>query len=215
VTDDLSPDDEPSDPSFEDEPSAALAALSLKAESRTGWERHGIEQSESVAAHSWGVAVLAVLLADEWAAVTGESLDRQRALELAVVHDLGEAIVGDVPATADQATKRAAATREEAAMAAFGTAFGVELADRYREFETGDSPEARFVRELDKLDLLLQAVRYETQGSALDEFFQTAESHLDTPFARDWYERLLARHQSVDEATSEASGERRSGDDGD
>lgn len=198
-----------SDPeSFETTLDALVAALALKTESRTGWERHGLADPESVAAHSWGVTLLVVLTADEWTATTGESVDVARAMRLAIVHDLGEAVAGDVPATADRATRRAAADREKAALAAFGEAFGQDLAAHYRELERGETPEARFIRELDKLEMLIQAVAYERaadQPLDLGEFFETAEAHLDSAFAEAWFDRVRAAHR---EAAGGAEGNR-------
>ncbi len=173
---------------FETRVDALLGAVALKAESRTGWEQHDIDDPESVAAHSWGVALLAVVLADEW----DRSLDRQRALELAVVHDLGEAVAGDVPATAPESARRAAAERERATLAGFGEAFGVDLLARYDELQRNETPEARFVHELDKLEMLVQAVSYERaeETRTLTAFFETADASLDSEPARALFDRL-------------------------
>ena len=56
---------------------------------RAGWLRVGIENPESVAAHSWGLALLCLRLAPK-------ELDLQRVLSIALVHDLPEVIAGDI-----------------------------------------------------------------------------------------------------------------------
>lgn len=89
---DLSDDDGvPADPL-----DALVTALALKDERRTGWQLRGVTDPEPVAAHSWGVSLLALLF-------TPSDVDRDRVLRMAVVHDLGEAVVGDVPTRADPA----------------------------------------------------------------------------------------------------------------
>ena len=65
------------------------AALALKALPRAGWVRAGVRHPESVAAHSWGVAWLVLVLCPP-------ALDRGRALAIAVAHDLPEVTVGDI-----------------------------------------------------------------------------------------------------------------------
>src|SRR4051794_19563715 len=64
-------------------------ALGLKSLTRAGWQRVGVPNPESVAAHSWGVA-MAVLLR------CPPELDRERVLIMAILHDLAEVRVGDI-----------------------------------------------------------------------------------------------------------------------
>src|ERR671917_726404 len=71
----------------------------LKRLDRTGWVLRGLAPgAESVAAHSYGVAFAAMLLADEVRA-RGVGLDVERVLRLALLHDLAEARTGDMPRT--------------------------------------------------------------------------------------------------------------------
>ena len=74
-----------------------LKALKLKEISRAGWINSGLKNVESVAAHSWGVSYLALILMPE-------ELDKERILSMAIFHDLGEAIIGDIT-PADNITK--------------------------------------------------------------------------------------------------------------
>ena len=60
----------------------------LKDTPRTGWIRRMVENPESVAAHSWGLCLLTLILCPD-------DLDRLKCLEFAVVHDLAEEITGD------------------------------------------------------------------------------------------------------------------------
>src|SRR5882762_2520621 len=74
----------------------------LKNLDRTGWTLRGLPpRTESVASHSFGVSVTAMLLADELAA-RGTAIDVARMLRMALLHDWSETRVGDMPRTATQ-----------------------------------------------------------------------------------------------------------------
>ena len=159
-------------------PSAALRALLLEALQlkelpRAGWVRAGVPAPESVAAHSWGVAWLALVLCPP-------GLDRGRVLAMAVLHDLAEVRAGDLtPADGVSAAEksRREATALRALLAPLGNA--AELWALWQESEARHSPEARFVRACDKLDLALQARRYGAlHGLDLVEFVDSALGEL-------------------------------------
>src|SRR5205085_11988220 len=80
--------------------SVLLELQRLKRLDRAGWVLRGLPAgAESVAAHSYGVALAAMLLADECAA-RGVDLDAERVLRLALLHDLQETRTGGMPRTA-------------------------------------------------------------------------------------------------------------------
>ncbi|ELY59953.1 HD domain-containing protein, partial [Natronococcus jeotgali] len=66
-----------------DELGSLLEWFDLKDELRTGWELRNINSPESVAAHTWGAAALCLLYAER------EEVDRQKAVTMALIHDLG------------------------------------------------------------------------------------------------------------------------------
>jgi len=142
---------------------ALIEALGLKDVVRAGWVRAGVEQPESVAAHSWGMAMLATQLCPK-------HLNLQRVLELCILHDVAEVIVGDitphdnVPA-AEKHRLEIEAIRE----------MGICAEEMFSEYEKQETEESRFVRYLDKLDMALQAEIYEGQGLDLSEFKKAAE----------------------------------------
>ena len=155
-----------------------LETLALKDLPRAGWVRVGIHEPESVAAHSWGVAWLVLVLCPP-------ALNLQRALALAVVHDLAEVKTGDI-IPADDVPARQKRAQEAEALRVLTAALPaaariVALGDEYAEAET---PESRFVKACDKLDMALQAARYASAGTCLDEFVETALRTLDEPLLR-------------------------------
>ncbi len=149
----------------------------LKGLERTGWMLRGIAQgAESVAAHSYGVAVAAMLLADELQS-RGVEVKMERVLRVALLHDWAEARVGDLPRTASEYF--GAEARRRAERAAFDDIVGgmeERVAARYRElheeYEERLSLEARLVKAADVIDLLVQTLAFERAGvRGLDEFW--------------------------------------------
>jgi putative hydrolase of HD superfamily len=154
----------------------------LKRLDRTGWVLRGLAPgAESVGAHTYGVALTAMLLADEVQA-RGGALDVERVLRLALVHDWAEARVGDLPRTAS--AYFGAAARQKAERAAFDdmvAGLGADLSREYsawhEEYETRATVEARLVKAADVIDLLAQAFVFERAGAReLGEFWAGAEA---------------------------------------
>jgi len=114
----MNADDEsdPNDDSSDAGPAldALLDAYALKDERRTGWQLRGVDAPESVAAHTWGVAYLVLALGDQFREGL-PGLDLDRALRLAVVHDVAEAETGDAATRADSTADSVDAAAKEAA----------------------------------------------------------------------------------------------------
>ena len=68
----------------------------LKSEVRTGWSIEGVPHPESVADHTWGMTLLLLHAFDRTAEHGEEGIDRERTLRIAIVHDLQEAVTGDL-----------------------------------------------------------------------------------------------------------------------
>ncbi|HJN77001.1 MAG TPA: HD domain-containing protein [Myxococcota bacterium] len=149
-----------------------LEALSLKTLPRAGWERAGVSKPESVAAHSWGVAWLVLVLCPE-------ELDLETALAIAVVHDLAEVRVGDItPHDGIDPREKTRLEREAFADMVDPLPRAERLLALFEAY--GDSPEGRFVQVCDKLDMALQAAWYEADDHTLDlsEFVDSALAKL-------------------------------------
>ena len=160
----------------------------LKRVPRQGWLDRGVPalETESVADHSLGVALLAWMAALD-AEAAGAALNPARVLALALVHDLPEAEIGDwTPYTAAameahentgsradflnewqaRSPERTAAKRaaERAVIdrlsSELGPVAGATLAGLWEELVDGQSPEARFVKQIDRLETFLQSRAY-------------------------------------------------------
>jgi putative hydrolase of HD superfamily len=147
--------------------------LALKKIPRAGWLRVGIDDPESVAAHSWGVCWLVLALCPE-------DIDQGHALRLAVIHDAPEVRVGDITPY-DGVSRKEKAIRETAAASDMFRSRPdlIALLDEYQAQET---PEARFVHQLDRLDMAFQALRYgRDTGVDTTEFLQSARRAIQPP----------------------------------
>ncbi|HET7232827.1 MAG TPA: HD domain-containing protein, partial [Longimicrobium sp.] len=125
----------------------------LKETPRAGWALRGIASPESVAEHSHRVALLALVLAPR----AEPALDVARCVALALVHDLAEALVGDITPYDGVSASEKHRREEEAMRHLAGLAGDESLLALWREYDAAQSPEARFVKELDKLETVLQA----------------------------------------------------------
>lgn len=143
----------------------AREAFALKALDREGWKRIGVPRPESVAAHSWGVALLALLRCPP-------DLDREKLLAMAILHDLAEVRVGDLTPH-DGVTKEEKHRRERAAMDDL-LAHRPDLRAIWDEAEAGVTPEARLLKELDRADMGVQALLYGEAGFDVSEFLRSA-----------------------------------------
>lgn len=185
----------------------------LKNVPRAGWPLRGLPAaSESVAAHSYGVAVTALLLGDKIQAV-GVVINTELLLRLALLHDCAEVRTGDLPRTASQYFGAEARRKaEQAAFADIVAPLGTDLAQRYialhADYEERNSLEARLVKAADVLDLLVQVLAFERAGvRGLDEFWESAaqiEFHL-TGAAQTLVEELFtALHEARSEVLARA-----------
>ncbi len=151
----------------------------LKRLDRTGWTLRGLPNgTESVAAHSFGVCVAAMLLADELLA-RGVSVDVEKVLRMALLHDWAEVRVGDMPRIAT--AYFGAEARKQAETRAFTDVVSGLKRDLYTalydDYEQRESFEARLVKAADILDLLVQVLALERAGArGLDEFWEVAEN---------------------------------------
>ena len=187
----------------------AYAALALKDEPRSGWAQHGVSNPESVAAHAWGTAYLCLLFAE------AAGVDRNKAVAIAVLHDLAEATTGDVAARLDpadrQVSERRKAQLEHEAIHALLPEAQADLRGLWLEYEERSSPEAIFVRDMNLIDMCLQGLLYESDERYdpsvlipsrgghrhLDEFFSGAEARLSGELARQLFGTVHAWYLSV------------------
>lgn len=131
-------------------------AEKLKCETRHSWLSSG--RQESVAEHSWRMSLMVVLFAP----YLSQKVNLEKCLKMALLHDLAEAEVGDIPTFETQTTeakeKKFLAEKEamEKICSLLELHLGEEFNTLWKEFEEKESYESKFVNALDKLEVFLQ-----------------------------------------------------------
>ncbi len=173
--------------------------LTLKLLPRTGWLQRGVTDVESIAEHTFSVASLAMLVGDLL-----PDIDRGRLLAIALLHDLAEALIGDLPASARRLFGVAAkqeAERRGLQELLHGLPQAAEYMELWTEYAEGASREARLVKALDRLEMLSQALAYERAGHrAMAEFWHDIDlnesCHREFPLVQKLVTELI-RERSV------------------
>jgi putative hydrolase of HD superfamily len=132
------------------------SAEKLKTVTRSGWTSVG--EPESVAEHTWRLCLMAMLLYGQ-----SNDVDFARLLKMCLIHDLGEAIRGDIPAPAQGGSSdKADAERADllVLIEPLSSAGQAEILELWDEYDGATSREARLAKGLDKLETILQ----HTQG---------------------------------------------------
>ncbi|KAI8378984.1 HD domain-containing protein [Blakeslea trispora] len=167
----------------------------LKRTKRTGWIDNGIKQPESIADHMHRMGVMAMLVNDP-------SINREKCIKMAIVHDLAEAVVGDITPHAG-VSKEDKFKMERDAMDSFKASLGHtetanEIVDLWQEYEDASTPEALFVKDLDKFEMIVQALEYEkSDKKKLQGFFDSTRGKFQHPTVRDWAEALYKEREQV------------------
>jgi putative hydrolase of HD superfamily len=171
-----------------------LETVTLKRMPRAGWLTRNVPHVESVAEHSFGVAFVALALAEVLQAEARlqpdqVALDLEVVLVMALLHDLAEVRLTDLPSSAVRLIPAGVKSQAEAA-AIQDLVQPLPVAGRWtslwQEFEDSATPEGRLVRDADKLEMMVQCLRYEQAGSrGLDDYWQAMDQ-------RQWYYPLCA-----------------------
>jgi len=154
----------------------------LKRIPRSGWVEVGIQQPESVADHTFRTALLSMIYSDL------EGLDELKLLRMAMVHDLPESIIGDL--TPSKKTAEIEAEEDKAMNHILGL-LPKRRREKYitvwNEYKKCKTKEAKALRQLEKLEMALQAKEYEKAGStskSLRRFIKSAEEAITRPELR-------------------------------
>ena len=160
--------------------------LNLKRVPRSGWFWVGVEHPESVAEHSFSTGLIA------WRLARREGLDSEKALLMGLLHDFHEARLGDIPMPFKATLGVENVSGAERSVEKEQWAGVDEDARRLlEELRRGESGEARLVRAVDELEVMLQALRYLRSGHS--EAIEFLESSRDGEAARHPATASLAR----------------------
>ncbi len=147
---------------------------SLKKLIRKGWELKGVKNPESVADHVFGVSFLAICMAKE------KGLDIEKIALISLLHEVCEIETGDITPhdgiSEEQKQREEMASSENFLMSIDSSGYYFEL---WKDFEFQRTPEGRFVKDIDRLEMAFQASKYEgLSDKPLDEFYLYVENKL-------------------------------------
>lgn len=177
---------------------AKLASI-LKSVKRQGWVLKGITNAESVADHVFGVAFLLMLLAKH------RKVNFELAIKMVLIHDIGESLVGDavyesgnkVIASLD---KKHADERKAMHTIFKGYLDKEEYLNLWEEWRERKTPEAQLVKLVEKLEMAMQALKYENEGyehSLFDEFWENTEEYLKGSYLEELFEELKRQRKKL------------------
>jgi len=166
----------------------------LKTEERQGWKTLGLKRCESVADHSYAVAMLALFLGEL------RGLNVKKLVLLALLHDLEEAITGDLT-PADKKRLGVEKVRQDRKLAKeeLLKVFPTKVREVYRglwtDLRVRRSREAQLIHQLDKLELAFQAESYsKTVGRRkIADFYRSAREEIRDSELRKVFESLTSR----------------------
>jgi putative hydrolase of HD superfamily len=156
-----------------------------------------VPNAENVAAHSFGVVFVALVLAQ----VVEETLDLGRLLAIAALHDLPEALTTDIPTPAWRYLPPGIKTEvERGALQEMldETEFAPAFMNLWEELHADQTPEARLVHDADRLEMYLQAMVYEKQtgNMYLEEFWERPYT-FNYPQAQAIYDKIVTQRHAL------------------
>lgn len=166
----------------------------LKTTKRAGWVKRNVNNPESIADHMYRMGLMGLTMAD----IPG--IDRDKCIKMAIVHDIAEAIVGDITPS-DGIPKEEKSQREREAITYMCKLLGEgarakEIDELWMEYEENSTAEAKIVKDFDKAEMILQAVEYENeQGKDLEEFFQSTAGKFQTELGKAWAAEIVSRRK--------------------
>ncbi len=164
----------------------------LKTIKRAGWLKLDLDDVESIADHTLGVSLLALLVP------LPKDIDRDHLVRMAVVHDVAEAEVGDIQwekAQMQDLQKRDEKDRKEKEVVLRLFSDHPDLLELAVESLELQTPTSKFLKELDRLEMALQALVYENDllPEQLDEWWQNADHYIQSPQIRPLFEKALKK----------------------
>ena len=165
-------------------------ATNLKKVKRQGWiEKLNLQNPESVADHTFTMAIIGMVLSDS------NKFNTEKILKIILLHDLAESIIGDH--TPEQKSKDEKQFLENNAMKKILEDLPLEQKEQYsklwKEYSSNQTDEAKIVHQIDKLEMALQAINYQKEGISrekLKPFLESARKEIQDPMLLDILDQL-------------------------
>ena len=150
---------------------------------RQGWLKYRIgvehkDKCESIADHSFSVALLALTIIEK----NKLDIDVFKCIKMAIVHDLGEVYAGDFTLF-DNIAEEEKHIKEREAMLKLLDSLDEDndFLELWEEYNNAKTPEAKFIKSVDKLEFLLQASAYGYDA----KYFERCLSKIKDPFCKE------------------------------
>ena len=147
---------------------------------RTGFAIRGIPRPETLGEHCFSASVLAAILIDEIRS-SGTEINGEKVLKMAILHETGEILVGDIPHPASVFMGTEVKQRMERAAGKQVLLNFPGLQEIIDEFEAGTTIESRLIRGVDKLQMMIKVLIYESEGQGyLEDFWTYPKNFIET-----------------------------------
>lgn len=165
--------------------------VNLKKISRQGWiDKLSIKNPESVADHSYSMAVMGMIISDL------ENYNSEKIMKMVLLHDLAESKIGDH--TPEQLDKKEKIELENNAfhkiIEDLPDLIKSEYLQIWQEYQENSSPESKIVHQIDRLEMAIQAKVYEKDGHSkekLESFFESARADITDPKLKELFTKII------------------------
>ncbi len=166
-------------------------AANLKKVDRQGWvDKLSIDNPESVADHSYSMAIMGMVLSDL------ENYNSEKILKMILLHDLAEAEIGDYTPGQISAVKKN--ELENNAISKIFENLPESVKSQYQkiwnQYQENKTPESELVHQIDKLEMVLQAQLYEKDGYSkekLQSFIESAKQEITNPKLKELFTKII------------------------
>ncbi len=166
-------------------------AANLKKISRQGWiDKLSLDNPESVADHSYSMAVIGMVISDL------QKYNSEKILKMILLHDLAESKIGDH--TPEQLSNEKKNKLENNAfneiIQNLPDLIKTQYLQIWQEYQENNSPESKIVHQIDKLEMILQAKIYEKEGHSkerLESFFESAKIDITDPKLKELFTKII------------------------
>ncbi|XP_067937307.1 5'-deoxynucleotidase HDDC2-like [Watersipora subatra] len=172
----------------------------LKHLKRTGWVKCGVLEPETVASHMYRMAVMGMMIPETL------TVNKYKVMKMAIVHDMAEAVVGDITphcgvSESDKYTLEKNALTDMTSHLP-DQSIAEDILALWQEYEDNCTNEAKFVKDFDKFDMVLQAYEYENDQahigpSGLEQFFASTQGVFRTDLVKSWNQTLRLRRSEA------------------
>lgn len=160
---------------------------------RQGWLKRDIPESEgeSVADHTFGTAMTAWILAKR----LNLNLNEEKLIKMALVHEIGEIYAGDITPVDGVSLAEKYELELQSVKKVFSSyPEGDEFINLWKEFEKAESAEAKFLKQIDKFEMGMQAAIYKGHDNErMDEFLESADRVIEDRELQELFQQVIKR----------------------